>query len=505
MIKCSELFTDNMILQRDKAVCVWGKSDLANDVHISIDNITITVNVLDGSWKGYIPAHEAGGPYTLEIRQGEQIITFNQVMYGEVFLASGQSNMEMILRDSQNGETEALLCNYMDIRYFNVLKTGYVDEDVEEKMRESCWTSCLNGESGNMSAVAYYAAKRLYETLNVPIGIIDCYQGGTSIASWLPEDVLQEYQLGRERIEEYAALVGDKTDEEYEREVEEYWRQWHKWDDMVKMVKKNNPYATYEEITEVAGECPWPQPAGNKSVFRPTGCYESMIRRVTPYTVKGILYYQGESDDDKALKYLPVMKALIADWRKHFEDGELYFVITQLPMYIEKGVDDTANWAVIRDYQLKISEDISKVGFLTLADCGEFGNIHPVDKKTPGTRLGELILEELFSCETKAKAMLPGSIYKKDDEIIIECQNAYGEICINSIDNNAYPMNFEVSSGDGEYYACEYKIQGEQIVIYGDAVSAATKIRYGWKNYGKVEIFNKAGIPLAPFGDRDIA
>ncbi len=504
MIKCHELFTDNMILQRDKQVCIWGKSDRIDDISVSIDGVTVKADLSDGCWKVNMPKHAAGGPYTLSVTQGNNVIVFNQIMYGEVFLASGQSNMELELKDSENGEAESLMYSNRDIRYYNVLKTGHIDGQVEEQIRNCRWESCVSGKSGNMSAVAYYAAKRIYEELKVPVGVIDCYQGGTSIASWLPEEILKEYELGRSRIEEYSSLVGDKTDEEYEREVEEYWVQWHIWDDAVREVKRENPYASYEEITAVAGECPWPQPAGRKSVFRPSGCYDSMIRRTMPYTLRGILYYQGESDEDKAKDYLPIMKRLIADWRKHFEDDTLYFVITQLPMYMEKDSVDNGSWAVIRDAQLKVYEQLDNIGFLSLADCGELGNIHPVDKETPGTRLGDLILEELFDCRSCGRAMLPSGIYRQDGNVVIECKNTYGKVCVIEQDKNDYPMLFEVSGDGEEYYACDYKVLEDRIILSGEVVSGASVVRYGYRNYGIGQIFNNVGIPLVPFGPRVI-
>lgn len=504
MIRCSELFADNMILQRHKSVCVWGETDSMQEVCLSIDDFEVKADVLNGKWIGYIPAHNEGGPYTLNVRQGEQSITFQGVMYGEVFVASGQSNMEMKLVDSENGELEAAECECENIRYFNVLKIGYTDGDALEQMRESKWTSCIEGKAGEMSAVAYYAAKRLYERLGVPIGIIDCYQGGTSVCSWLPEEILEKYDLGRERLNEYSALVGDKTDEEYEREVKEYWKSWHRWDDLVKSVKQSNPSATYEEITAVAGECPWPQPAGRKSVFRPSGCYESMIRRVTPYTVNGILYYQGESDDDKAELYGPVMKALINEWRKCFGEDELYFIITQLPMYKEKDALDNCSWAVIRDSQLAIYENMTNMGLLSLVDCGELGNIHPTDKKTPGDRLGNLLLEKLYGCDNQGQAMLPDKIYRQGQDIVLEFKNTYDGIQIKAVDDNEYPICFEVSADGENYKKCEYHICGDRIVLFGAGVESAIMVRYGWTNYGLVRIFNDAGIPLATFGPRRV-
>ena len=504
MIKCAAIFTDHMVLLRNKRVCVWGQCDSDGLVTVSIDKIQVETEIIDGNWKVYLPEHKEGGPYVLSIIKDDETISFADVMYGEVFLAAGQSNMEMALIDSKDGQSEIEISDYDNVRYYNTYKTGYIDKDVEEIIRGNEWHKCIGSDSGAMSAVAYYAAKRLYEMLEIPIGIIDCYQGGTSISSWLPKEILEEYAAGQKIIDEYDALVGDKTDEEYDKEVEEYWKSWHEWDDRVRFVKDSNPNVSWEEICAYAGESPWPQPAGRKSVFRPSGCYYTMIKQIFPYTLSGVLYYQGETDAENPEYYYMLMEALIRDWRKNFENKELYFVITQLPMYIDKDAEDDYSWATIRADQLSIYENIRNVSLLSLADCGEYGNIHPTDKKTPGTRMGDLVLETYFNRDTMGKAMYPSEIYKDFDKIVIECNNTYGRIIVDDISDNDYVAEFEVAGLDGEFKKCGYSISEENIILQGDFVKSAMKVRYAWCNYGKVKIYNGAHIPLIPFGERSV-
>ena len=514
MLKCAAIFTDHMVLMRDKEVCVWGQCDGQGNVEVYIDDIQAQATIFDNTWKVYLPAHAAGGPYLMKVKCGSECIEFVDVYYGEVFLAAGQSNMEMVLKDSKGGKDVAKASDYPLIRYYNVFKTGYIDEKIEQEIASVQWQSCVGEVSGEMSAIAYYAARTIYEELQIPVGIVDCYQGGTSISSWLPEDVLQQYSLGQKYITDYKVLVGDKTDEEYEREVEEYWKTWHAWDDKVQALKAMNPNVTWDEIVAEAGDSPWPQPAGNKSIFRPTGAYDSMIRTITPYTLAGIFYYQGETDSDfveTASLYHELMQALIVHWRELFEDESLYFVITQLPMYIDKNVEDNCAWAITRESQLQLSQNMTNVGLLGIVDCGEYGNIHPTDKRTPGERLGNLVLEERYGCNRQGKSMIPLDVYRQDGNVVITCENTYGEILAECMDAsvNLYgglPLAavFEVAVKDGEYQPCGFMIDHDRIILQTNHLENVERVRYAWTNYASVRIFNRAHIPLVPFGERTV-
>ncbi len=514
MLKCAAIFTDHMVLKRDKEVCVWGECDGEGNVEVCIDGVRVKVAIFHNKWKVYLPAHAAGGPYLMKVIYGSECIEFTDVYYGEVFLASGQSNMEMELKDSKGGKEVAKRSDYPWIRYYNVVKTGYIDDKVEGEIRSMQWESCVGAASGSMSAIAYYAARTMYEELQVPIGVVDCYQGGTSISSWLPEDILQQYQLGEKYIADYKALVGDKTDEEYEQEVEEYWKNWHAWDDKVQALKATNSNVTWDEIVAVAGDCPWPQPAGNKSIFRPTGAYASMIQTIAPYTLSGIFYYQGESDSDyveTASSYQELMQALIVHWRELFEDESLYFVITQLPMYIDKGAEDNCAWAITRESQLQLSQKLDNVGLLGIVDCGEYGNIHPTDKRTPGERLGNLVLEEYYGVNRQGKSMIPIEIYRQDGKTMIVCDHTYGEILVERLDTSVSMPGwldmmavFEVAGKNGVYEPCDFFVEQDRIVLRTEDKEDVESVRYAWTNYARVRIFNRAHIPLVPFGERKV-
>lgn len=504
MLSCGAIFTDHMVLMRDARVCIWGKCCGSDTVTVSIDNIRTTARVTNDCWRVYLPCHRAGGPYTLKVETADEALEFCDVVYGEVFLAAGQSNMEMALIDSQDGTAEAMEADYPELRYYNVYKTGYIDASIVREINGVKWEKCQGKASENISAVAYFAGRKIHKELGVPVGIIDCYQGGTSISSWLPDEILERYTIGRKCISDYAALVGDKTDEEYDRQVEEYWRSWHAWDDKVKDIKSREPKAAWEDIVAYAGECPWPQPAGRKSVFRPSGCYDTMLKQIAPYTMSGIFYYQGETDAENAEFYYDLMQVFIAHIRELFQNRELYFVITQLPMFGEKGAKEDYTWAVMRENQLRIYENIRNVGLLSLADLGELGNIHPTDKKTPGERLGDLVLQERFHRGNKGRAMLPLDITSENGEIIITLKNTYGKVWVKENSDLDYPAAFEVAEDDGEFYPCDFKVDGDRIILITDSGMNLQRVRYGWRNYCQINIFNNAGIPLVPFGERKV-
>lgn len=487
-----------MVLKRDERVCIWGECDNDNDIILSIDDILITTKALNGKYVIFLPLHSKGGPYDLTITNNDDSIVFTDVMYGEVFLALGQSNMEMELSACLNGKMEAQNANLPEIRFFNVPKVGYIDDKVLEENRDNIWHKCVGEESLTMSAVAFFAAKKIHGELNVPIGVIDCYQGGTSICSWLPEEILETNPFGRRFTKEYNELIKDKSDEQYDKEVKEYWEEWNYWNDRVNYVKANNHLANWEVIKNYAGECPWPQPAGRKSVFRPSGCYYTMVRRVTPYTISAMWFYQGETDAENYDNYYELLRHFVIDLRKNFDIPQIPFFILQLPMFIEKGAQDDCTWANMREIQRTICEDLTDLHMICLADCGEFDNIHPVDKQTPGDRLGMLVLEKQFGFDMSANAMTFASVKKQDKCIEIETNNSYGEIVIGEETSN--DCGFEISKDGTDFVKASFSIDGTKIIV--NDTCDAKYIRYAWTNYGKVRIFNKNGIPFVPFGSQ---
>lgn len=490
----SQMFSDHMVLQRDKKVEVWGTGVSGEIVQVEIAGQQAETTVADGQWSLHLEPLIAGGPYEMQITCGNERKTFRDVLVGEVWLAGGQSNMELELQNSDDGANQVKAADHEQIRFYNVVKTGVLTENVIKEQEKQLWKVCTPEQAGDVSAVAYFCARRLQQELQVPVGVIDCYIGGTSVTCWMDEDTLNQTAEGKGYIKRYADLVGDKTEEEYQAEMEEYNRLWKIWDDGVQAERKKNPDVTWEYLNEHVGMCPWPQPAGLTSNFRPANPYRGMVSRVIPYTLRGFWYYQGEEDSYLPEAYGVLLKSLIRCWREKWNDAEAPFILTQLPMYEANAEKDDKCWAGIREQQAMVAEQLPNTYMNVLIDCGEFDNIHPTDKLTVGERMAALCLEHVYGRPCHADGPKIQTVLKKEAQVQVTFSGAPLQVKGNTI-----PL-FELAGADEVYYPAQAELCGEhEVIVYSAEVPAPQYVRYAYTNFGKVTLFDSYGLPAAPF------
>lgn len=509
-MKVAGIFSDNMVLLRDKEVCIFGTGEEQERIQIKIDGIEAAAEVENGKWSAMLPPHEAGGPFTLTVTGQDDVIEIANVMYGEVWFAGGQSNMELEIQNADFGEEELAKADYSDIRYYNVIKAPFIDDEMLEQEALRHWHMCKDGDFREMSAVAYFFAVKTYEQLKVPIGIVDCYQGGTSITCWLREENVRSLPEGKSYIEEYENVINNQTEEEYDRALEDYNERLEAYNNRVEEWKKKMPDITAEELNDKAGLYPWPPPMGSKSLYRPYGLYYTMINRIVPYTVRGFLYYQGEEDAVKTEHYENMLMMLIKQFRQDWNDTTLPFMIVQLPMYIEKNGIDDYTWPKIRLAQEYTCNMIPYTGITVLLDLGEYDNIHPTDKKTPGIRLALQVLEKVYKEPVQGSAMFFRFAEPVKNKLYLSFANAYGKIQllnnelqdIQEMEVEGMPAGFEISGNGEDWLPASAVIRGEQIIVWNEKIAEPAYVRYGHFNYGKVNVYNRAGLPLAPFDEQ---
>lgn len=521
MIKPGAIFKNGMILQRNSVVSIFGETDCEH-IKITFCGDIYNADVSDGRWMASIPTGENTEALSMIIKGDESAecdneIVIENILLGEVWLAGGQSNMELELQNSENGSEVMTEADYERIRFYNVPKCSCVDEELLKCESNTSWRCVRSGSCADMSAVAYYFATRLYESLNVPIGIIDCYWGGTSATCWVNQDDLTDVSEVREYLADWAEVTNGKSDEMYEKELEEFNRVFNKWQDDVNKLKKDEPDIEWTRINQILGDCPWPPPRGRKSPFRPYGLYESMIKRVAPYKVRGVIYYQGEEDAERAAFYSKLNEVVIRRWRKDFDDPEMPFYIMQLPMFISNNAVDDGTWGVLRLEQDKCSTENENVGIAVIDDCGEFDNIHPIDKKTPGCRLAEQVLACTYKMNGYYMNMKAATANFVNNLCEIELTNTYGELHYRRsdgqkltakgedvvIENGAIGRNtifgFEVINEKGDKYQPDIEAQGDTIRLIGRSGDELKSAQYAMFNYGVANVYSRHGLPLMPF------
>ena len=521
MFDVAAIFKDGMVLQRHRCNPVWGTAQ-PGTVTIRFRGQDYVAEVINGKWKIELNEMDTAGSDAMELvwqsadGKEKQTKRIEDIVVGEVWLAGGQSNMELALKDSEDGVATAEGASYPDIRFYNVPKHAVVDDTLRQMELESGWQQAVGSQTGEMSAVAFYCAKKLYETLRVPIGIIDCYWGGTSATCWVDKQALQDVEEVQSYLQEWQEVYDSKTEETYAEEMRQYEEDYDAWNVRVEKLRQEDPDIEWEEINERAGVCPWPQPRGIKSPFRPFGLHETMIRRVAPYGIKGFLYYQGEEDQERCSYYHKLNTAVIRQWRADF-GAKLPFYLVQLPMYQAKGTEDDKSWCTLRQQQEQTVAENENTGMAVILDCGEFDNIHPIDKKTPGIRLALQVLGKTYRVLNDCEPMRLQQVTPDTQKgVWLNFNNTYGTICYRKSDGDRLTAQnegqqhpaaeakdsgiygLEVSEDGIRFYpAIVREVETERMLVCGNAPIVA--VRYGWTNYGVANLYNAAGLPLAPF------
>lgn len=543
MLKTAAIFGNGMILQQKSTVAVFGETD-CDCVEALWNGGSYEASISEGKWLVMLPTGDAKPVVSLSLtitgkKSGEsESISFEDIILGEVWFAGGQSNMELELKDSYKGEEIAAATDYDYIRFYNVPKCPFIDDELYKCEAESSWQRAKGEPSRFMSAVGFYFAQKLQKTLDVPVGIIDCYWGGTSATCWVKRDKIAHIDEVQEYIGEWDEVYRQKPDEVFDKELAEYQAAIDDWVARLEALREKDPDVGWDVINEVVGPYPWPMPRGRKSPFRPFGLYETMVKRVTPYGVKGFIYYQGEEDCVRASIYSRLNRALIEQWREDFalpgEEDMKPFYLTQLPAY--KGGEETGDmcWCVIREQQALCAATTPNTGVAVIIDSGEQENIHPLDKKTPGYRLAEQALENTYESEEGKRNCILKEAHFKGNECELIFEDTYGELCYRKTDgkeltawgenipmssatcegspkmadNNTYEIapgniyGFEVSSDGENFYVPKLVLEGDRLILKGNDGETLSDVRYGWLNFGVVNVYNKAGVPMMPFWKR---
>lgn len=506
------VFGNDMVLQREMPVPVWGLAPAGTEVSVSMAGLSArTTAGTDGQWRVNLPHGPAGGPYTMtvrcemremrEMREIDEIseeISLERVYRGEVWLAGGQSNMELALKDSLDGEDAVRASGNPRLHFYMPAKTASEKEaeTLERGTNPPVWKIAGPDTAGDLSAVAYYAGRTLTEYLEgVHVGILACCWGGTYAHCWTPVEELETFPEGRRRIAEYAARMGDKSDQAFEREMEDYQRDVDAWNRRIAERRAAEPSVAWETLNEVCGLYPWPPPAGRTGFQRPGNLYRAMLSRLSPYALRGFWYYQGEQDEEWPDDYYVLLSALIRRWRRDWEDETKPFLLLQLPMYISKAdalAGDPMRWPILRKAQADAARKIPGVEMAVLADCGEFDNIHPADKKTPGERLGLLALETVYHLPVTGRPPVCTDARRESDGVLLRFDHAGGGLKLDG-------GGFQLAGTDGVFHNAAAQIVSRDTVrAVCHAVPEPAAVRYAWYSFGPAGLHGGSGLAAAP-------
>lgn len=476
------IFADNMVLQRDQPVPVWGTADAEEKVTVSFAGQTkSTAADANGKWKVTLDALKASAePASLKIT-GNNAIALNNVLVGEVWIGSGQSNMQWAVRQGKDPEKEAAAANFPNIRLFEIPRTHSArpQDDVNAK-----WDVCTPERIPGFSAVLYFFGRELHKELDVPIGLIQSAWGGTRVEPWTPLNGFAQVPALENIYNEASARIPGTT--QYAEVTDAYVTKLANW--LPKARKQLKENAAIDAVPEP----PNALPAKHQT---PIALYNSMIHPIIPFAMKGALWYQGESNNGEGMLYYEKKKALIGGWRELWNQGDFPFYFVQIAPYTYGKGRETALPELWEAQTACL--DIPNTGMAIINDIGNIKDIHPKNKQEVGRRLSLLALANDYG---KDVGVISGPLYR-DHQVEggkISIRFAYAADGLKARDNKEL-THFEIAGADGKFVPAKAVAAGTSVIVSSDEVAEPVHVRFAWDQIAEPNLVNSAGLPASAF------
>jgi sialate O-acetylesterase len=476
------IFSDHMVLQRDARVPVWGTASAGEKVTVEFAGQKQSATAgADGRWKvAFANLKSNAAPQTLTVKASNTLV-IQDVLVGEVWLGSGQSNMAFTVNRADNFEAEAAAAKFPLIRHFKEESTSAKTAQTEPKGK---WVLCAPETVGGFSAALYFFGRELHQTLNVPIGLVHSSVGGTPIESWIAPEAqhaspeLKSFFAGVEK--ENAESTNDAAMKRYDRALA-------KWQTDAKKAKAEKQKAPKKPLNPA-------DVAARKADVG--GLFNGKIAPLIPYAIRGMLWYQGEANSTPAKVgyYQYQLPLLIRDWRTRW-GYEFPVAWAQLPNFKGPGRD----WPMMREAMLKTLA-LPKTGMAITIDVGNPDNIHPTNKQAVGHRFALWALGEVYGQKVPATSgPLPAGHTVRGKEIVLGFKHANGGL----VAKDGALTGFTIAGADRQWKPAQARIEGDKVVVSSSEVPAPVAARYAWENDPTCNLYNGAGLPASPFRTDD--
>lgn len=490
-VRLPHVFGSHMVLQREMPIPVWGWGDPGEKVEVRLgDSVAGTTAGADGAWRADLPAQKAGGPFKLVVT-GSSTVTFDDVLVGEVWICSGQSNMEFTVGGTMNAQDEIAHANYPQIRQFHVAPYTTAGSPQSDVVPQSTWEVCTPATVPGFTACGYFMARDLLNELKVPIGLINSSWGGTLIEPWTPpvgfaqvpslDGFTKQIQLTQPTSPAYKQALGD------------YLTSLDKW-----LADARKGLAAEKPIQPAPA-----YPDGLKPLTangQPAAIYNAMIYPLIPYAIRGAIWYQGESNHFDGMVYTEKMKALIGGWRQLWKEGNFPFYFVQIAPFnyqIGAGQDEPPDILAKFWQAQEAATAIPNTGMASTMDVADIGNIHPTNKQAVGHRLALLALAGTYG---KTGVVCTGPTYKsfkvEGDTIRVTFSNIGAGL--KTTDGKA-PTWFQIANVDTGYVDATARIDGDSVVLSSPAVKGPQAMRFAWSKNALTNLVNSDGLPALPF------
>ena len=464
-LKMPLLYTDKMVLQREVPLTIQGTANAGDQVTVSIADRQMKTKVgPNGKWSVTLPPLKAGEPYTLKISTNQKVLQYHNVLAGEVWLCSGQSNMEFMLKQASTARLDIPRAADQELRLYDMKarwRTNAVEWETTvldslnhlQYYKDTEWKECAPETVSDFSAIAYYFGKMLRDSLKVPVGLICNAVGGSPTEAWIDRTSLEYH---------FPAILKDWTQNDFIQE-------WVRGRAALNIKKSVNNRQRHP--------------------YEPCYLYESGIRPLEQYPIRGIIWYQGESNAHNWEAHEALFKLLVNAWRKNWNDDCLPFYYVQLSSL------DRPSWPWFRDSQRRMLNEISDIGMAVSSDHGDSLDVHPTCKQSVGERLARWALNKTYLKDIVPSGPLFRGADVRGGKVYLSFDYGQG---MRSSDGKSLRC-FEVAEFEGIYYPATAEVVGEQVKIYSKEVRNPRYVRYGWQPFTRANLVNRAGLPASTF------
>jgi sialate O-acetylesterase len=467
------LLADHMVVQRGLPVHVWGMAAPHEAVSVAFRGETKAgTSDDDGRWRIYLSPGEAGGPFELSIKATNTIV-LHDILVGDVWVASGQSNMEFPMTGLVNAPAEIAAAQYPKIRLFLVKHkpADYPLENVDSRG----WAACTPETAADSSAVAYFFARNLQQKLGVPIGLIESSWGGTAAESWTSLHTLGADAALMPVFSARAKMVDDQST------------------NILRQQREDVEFQKAVAQAKAEGKpLPWPQWHPDFAAWAPAALFNGMIAPLTPFAIRGVIWYQGEANasPDRASLYARLFQTMIRDWRNSWGEGDFPFLFVQIANW---NTEPDERWPEVRNAQRQALA-LRNTGMAVTIDIGDPNDIHPKNKQDVGLRLSLAARAITYGEKVEWSGPLYRQVTQEEHALRVWFDHANG-----LMSKGAVVTGFELADVDGKYSAADARIEGTSVVVSSAAVPAPVSVRYGWAPNPDCNLFNKEGLPASPF------
>ena len=486
-VRVSSIFGNHMVLQSGQKNRVWGWATDGEDVTVSInDQKHVTVAGNDEKWSVMLDVIPVGGPYHLTVKGNNELV-FNDVLVGEVWICSGQSNMAWPVSRANDAVLEIKTAKYSNIRLISVPQVG--TQNPQESF-EGQWKVCSPETVAGFSAVGYFFGRQLHQMLGVPIGLVNNAWGGSACEAWIQREVLEADELYKPLLDWW---VEKEQSYNHKQAMVVYKQQLKRWQERAAKAKP---------LGQRVAERPRAPSNLFESNHRPANIYNGVLKPIIGYGIRGVIWYQGETNAPVAYQYRHLFPLMIQHWRNEWDQGEFPFYWVQLADFNDEPVEPQgSDWAELREAQTMTLSKLPKTGQAVIIDLGEARDIHPRNKQDVAKRLARWALARDYEVNIAYRSPEYKSMKSEGNSFVLKFDHVGSGLYTFDVKE---PVGFAIAGADKQFvWAAAEIITKNSVRVWSDQVAEPVAVRYAWADNPVCNLQSREGLLVTPFRTDD--